>query len=338
MEKLRIGVIGTGMIGSLHAGIYAANPRCDLVGVYDLDAERAADVAGRTGTERFDAMEALLDPAVVDAIAIATPETHRAAPALLAADRGIPMLLEKPLGRSLSQVDDLVGKLTAKKAYAAVNFILHADPRYASMAKLVAEGGIGRTVSFYARRRGSNLGLEHYAKWTDLLSSTLIHDIEMVLAVNGTSVERVFSEAVVRACEGLDSHDAIVATVRFADGAVAIFETSWVQPPLQPEPLEPAFHVIGDGGSVIIEGSSQGMKVLTAQRYTHPDMTHWPALPGGTGGALKASLDMFVDNLLAERPPLVGLKAARAAEAVVQAMKTSIATGMPVNVEPDGAP
>jgi predicted dehydrogenase len=141
-----------------------------------------------------------------------------------------------------------------------------------------------------------------------LLSSTLIHDIEMVLSTNTAPAERVHAEAVIRKCAQWGSHDAVVATMRFEDGAVAMFESSWVMPPTAPDGLDPAFHLIGDGGSIIIEGSSQGMRVSSETGYTHTgrscrtasaalwrgrstclssacatDSRHWSALPRRAG-------------------------------------------------------
>lgn len=329
---LRIGVVGTGTIGELHARIFADNPRCELVAVCDADATRARRVAEALGCAAEPDWRGLL-ARDLDAVSIATPETLRMEPARAAAEKGMKILLEKPLGRSLADVDALVDALVAAGANPAVNFILHADPRFARMKEIVAGGGIGQIATCYARRRGSASGAGKYAPWTDLLSATLIHDIDMCLAVMGGRVERVFAEAVVRRCAQFDCHDAVVATMRFADGAVACLETSWVLPPGWPEPLDPAFHLIGDGGSVVIESSSQGLKVLGTGGYVQPDMTHWPSLAWGVDGALRRSLDIFVDRALSGALPLVGLQAAREAEAVVAAMKQSIECGLPVAPE-----
>lgn len=333
---MRIAVIGTGLIGALHARHLARHPACTLVAVCDTDIAKAQQVAGELGCRAHADFATLLATEVLDAVTIATPESHRLDPAVAAARRGLKILLEKPLGRTLADVDRVVAAMRTEGADPAVNFILHADPRFARMKEIAAAGSIGRPVSTFARRRGTRLGIEKYAPWTDLLSSTLIHDIEMALTVNAALPERVFAEAVVRACAPYGSHDAVVATLRFADGAVALFETSWVLPPGQPEPLDPAFHLIGDGGSVVIEGSSMGIKVLSEQAYTQPDMAHWPVIDGTITGALARSLDAFVDRARAGLPPLVGLDQARRAEAVVDAMKRSIATGAPATVDAGG--
>ena len=57
------------------------------------------------------------------------------------------------------------------------------------------------------------------------------------------------------------------ALIKFADGSIASFETSWVLPKNQPEPLDPSLQVVGDKGSIIVEGSSMGLQIQTENIY-----------------------------------------------------------------------
>ena len=331
---MRIAVIGVGTIGSLHARIFRDDPRCTLVAVCDADPARARTVAANLDCRAHSDFSVMLATEELDAVSVATPETARHAPAVEAARKGLALMLEKPLGRTFGDVAKLVAELRGIGTAPAVNFILHADPRFARMKELVNEGAVGRLVSVFARRRGTRAGIEKYAPWTDLLSSTLIHDIQMTLAITPSVPERAFAEAVVRECAPFGTHDAVVATLRFRDGTIALFEASWVLPTCQPAPLDPAFHVVGDGGMIRIEGADQGMSVLQASGFAQPDMTHWPIdAVGQVEGALAASLKAFVTGTLAGTPPLVGLEEARAAEAVVGAMKNALSEERPVPID-----
>ena len=200
------------------------------------------------------------------------------------------------------------------------------------MKEEIKENKIGNIVTYFARRRGNRLGIKYYAPWTDLLSSTLIHDIQMIIELSSSTPDRVFAEAVIRECKKYNSHDAVIATLRFSDGSIASFETSWVLPENQPEPLDPAFHVIGDKGSIIIEGSSLGMSIHTSKQYSKPDLAHWPTINSLVDGALKRNLDMFLEKALKNSPPLVDLESALLAEKVVYCMKKSIQLKKPVKI------
>ena len=68
-------------------------------------------------------------------------------------------------------------------------------------------------------------------------------------------------------------------------------------PENQPEPLDPAFHVIGDNGSIIIEGSSLGMSIQTNKQYLKPDLAHWPTINSLVDGSLKRNLDLFIEYI-----------------------------------------
>lgn len=325
METLKTAVIGTGLIGSLHARVYRQHPLSNLKAVCDVDMAVAQALASELGVRAYDDFNEMLEQEELDLVSVATPEQHRLQPTEAAAARGLALMLEKPLGTSLADVDKLLAALAGYTPTVAVNFLLHAEPRYAAMRERVRAGEVGAVASYFLRRRGTRAGIEKYAPWTDLLISTAIHDLEMMLSVHPAPVSRVFAEAVVRHCAPYGCEDAIVAVIKFTDGAIASLETSWTLPVGQPEALDPAFHVVGDQGGIFIEGSSHGIRVLREDGYTHPDMTHWPQLPFGIGGAFERSIGLFLEGIADGTPPLVGLEQARRAHELVEALKTSLA-------------
>jgi predicted dehydrogenase len=332
---LRAAVIGTGLIGSLHARFYKDHPLSDLRAVCDVDAGSVQALAKELGVAAYTDHREMVESVDLDFVSIATPEQHRFEPAVACAEKNLALMLEKPLAPTLSEADRLITALDERSAYAAVNFILRADPRFATVLAQVRSGALGQVATYSARRRGSRLGIEKYAPWTDLLISTAIHDIDMMLALNLAPPSRVFAEGVVRQCEPYGCEDAVMGVLRFEDGTIGSVETSWALPPGFPEPLDPAFHVVADHGGAFIDGASHGLKLLTEEVYVHPDMAHWPLLPTGVGGALASSLNQFVKRLFAGEEPLASLEEARNAQEVVAAMKLSIETGRPVDLPLD---
>ena len=333
MNKLKIAVIGTGLVGSFHAETFFRNPNSELVAVCDTDKEKVNSVASKFNCKAYEKFEQLINSETLDAISIATPEQIRIEPAVLSIEKGLKILLEKPLGRNLEQIKSLVDKIKDHNKIISVNFILHEDPRYKLMKEKVKNNEIGNIVSCFARRRGNRFGIEIYAPWTDLLSSTLIHDIQMVMSINKSKPTRVFAEAVIRECEKYNSHDAVMAIMKFDDGSIASFETSWVLPKNQPEPLDPSLHVVGDKGSIIIEGSSMGLEVQTETNYMKPDVANWPIIDSKVDGCLKRGLDKFVDDCIFEQQPEVDIIKAYEAEKIVFAMKKSLKNQLPVNID-----
>ena len=332
MNKLKIAVIGTGLVGSFHAETFFRNPNSELIAVCDIDKEKVNKIANRFKCKAYNEFESLINTEKLDAISIATPEQIRIAPALLAIEKGLKILLEKPLGRNLEDIENLVNKIKNHNKLISVNFILHEDQRYKLMKEKIKNNEIGAIVSCYARRRGNRFGIEIYAPWTDLISSTLIHDIQMVMSINNSKPERVYAEAVIRECAKFNSHDAVMSLIKFTDGSIASFETSWVLPKNQPEFLDPAFHVVGDKGSIIIEGSSMGLQIQTDKSYMKPDLANWPVIDSKVEGCLKRNLDKFIEDCVYDNQPDVDLIKAYEVEKIVFAMKKSIDENRLINL------
>ena len=332
MNKLKIAVIGTGLVGSFHAETFFRNPNSELIAVCDIDKEKVNTIANRFKCKAYNEFESLINTEKLDAISIATPEQIRIAPALLAIEKGLKILLEKPLGRNLKDIENLVNKIKNHNKLISVNFILHEDPRYKLMKEKIKNNEIGEIVSCYARRRGNRFGIEIYAPWTDLISSTLIHDIQMVMSINNSKPARVYAEAVIRECAKFNSHDAVMSLIKFTDGSIASFETSWVLPKNQPEFLDPALHVVGDKGSIIIEGSSMGLQIQTDKSYMKPDLANWPIIDSKVEGCLKRNLDKFIEDCVYDNQPEVDLIKAYEVEKIVFAMKKSIDENRLINL------
>ena len=332
MNKLKIAVIGTGLVGSFHAETFFRNPNSELIAVCDIDKEKVNTIANRFKCKAYNEFESLINTEKLDAISIATPEQIRIAPALLAIEKGLKILLEKPLGRNLEDIENLVNKIKNHNKLISVNFILHEDPRYKLMKEKIKNNEIGEIVSCYARRRGNRFGIEIYAPWTDLISSTLIHDIQMVMSINNSKPERIYAEAVIRECAKFNSHDAVMSIIKFTDGSIASFETSWVLPKNQPEFLDPALHVVGDKGSIIIEGSSMGLQIQTDKSYMKPDLSNWPIIDSKVEGCLKRNLDKFIEDCVYDNQPDVDLIKAYEVEKIVFAMKKSIDENRLINL------
>ena len=104
---LPVGVIGVGVLGRHHARHFAARADARMVGVYDIDQVRAREVAAEWNTRAFDDVDQLL--AEVRAVSIAVPTPVHAAVGLHALDRGVAVLMEKPLAATLEEADRLVG-------------------------------------------------------------------------------------------------------------------------------------------------------------------------------------------------------------------------------------
>ena len=88
-KKLRIAVIGTGLIGSLHAEIYNENNLTELVAVCDINKKVVKKVAKRNDCNYYFNYEEMFKKENLDAVSIATPESIRLKPSIMAANQGL---------------------------------------------------------------------------------------------------------------------------------------------------------------------------------------------------------------------------------------------------------
>ena len=110
-EKLKVGVIGVGYLGRIHAAIYARMPNVELVGVCDVDGDRAAEVAASAGCRSETDHLRLVD--AVDAVSIVVPTSLHRQVALPFLDAGVHMLLEKPVAHSVADAKIIVERARA---------------------------------------------------------------------------------------------------------------------------------------------------------------------------------------------------------------------------------
>ena len=93
-EKIKVGVVGVGVLGHHHTRLYKANPDAELVGVYDVSPGAAADIGREYGVPAFDTVAALAEKC--DALTVAVPATSHYETAMPLIEMGKHILMEKP--------------------------------------------------------------------------------------------------------------------------------------------------------------------------------------------------------------------------------------------------
>ena len=142
---IRIGLIGTGRIGSLHARLVARDvPGLVLSAVFDVDAGAAGKVARDLGVEVASAAAELISSATTDAIAICTSTDTHVDLVLAASQTRKPVFLEKPVSLELAEVDRVLAAVDDAGSYLQVGFNRRFDPGHASVRAAIAGGEIGR--------------------------------------------------------------------------------------------------------------------------------------------------------------------------------------------------
>ena len=207
-DKVCVGVVGVGYLGRFHALIYSRMPGIELVGVVDADGQRAQEVAQEAGCAALASQDDLLGR--VDAVSIVVPTTLHLEVARPFLERGIHMLLEKPIAPSREEGETIV-QLAERNG--AILQIGHLERFNAGVMELARR--IDRPRFIEAHRMG---GFLERATDVDVVSDLMIHDIDIILSL-------VRSEIVSIAAVGtpvLTRHvDIANARLEFASGTVA---------------------------------------------------------------------------------------------------------------------
>jgi len=215
MSKLRVGVIGTGHMGTIHTRALSRLAEADLVGVYDSDREKAREIAGRYGTRAFGNIEDLLREA--EAVVVATPTNTHLEVCLMALERGLHVLVEKPLAHDLASGEAIVAKANEKGLTLAVGYVERFNP-----GLLAASEYIENPMYIEAMRlapynpRGTDV---------DVITDLMVHDIDIVLRHMGEEPEHFTCIGVPVLTEDIDIAN---ARLEFPSGRIASLTASRV--------------------------------------------------------------------------------------------------------------
>jgi predicted dehydrogenase len=203
-DTVRVAVVGAGHLGRHHARLYAALPQAELVGVADVRPERARQVAEAYGAQAFadyrDAIEQ------VDAASIAVPTESHFAVARDFIERGRPVLIEKPMARSLGEADHLLELADARGVPIQVGHIERFNP-----ALLAAREHLTRPLYIVCERRGP---FSFRSLDIGVVLDLMIHDLDILLDLVAGQVSSVEAVGV----PVLTPHEDIAnARITFAD-------------------------------------------------------------------------------------------------------------------------
>jgi predicted dehydrogenase len=212
--EVRVAVVGVGALGQHHARVYAALPDVRLTGVYDVDAARAAEVAGRHGCGVFPHLGDLLAAADAVSVAVPTVDHHRVARSLLEAGKDV--LLEKPMTATLEEAEDLIRLADERRAVLQVGHIERFNPAV-DVLRTVARP---RFIEVHRLGSFSPRSLD-----IDVVLDLMIHDLDIVLSLDGSEAVQVDAVGVPVLTPRVDIAN---VRLRFASGLIANLTASRV--------------------------------------------------------------------------------------------------------------
>ncbi len=211
---LRVGLIGAGSMGALHARVLAGSAATELAWIADPD-----HVAGQRLAERF-VSTWIPEPDIsqVDAVVIAAPTEFHHGYAMAVVDAGLPLLVEKPIADTLAHVDTVIETSRQRDTVLMCGLLERFNPAARTASDIAREPVHVTTVrhSPYAERIR-----------TGVAADLLIHDIDLVVRLMGQPPSAATGHyGYFEPRSETASEDVAEATLRFANGEIATLSVS----------------------------------------------------------------------------------------------------------------
>lgn len=304
---LKIGVIGVGSMGKNHARLYAELPGVELIGVADVNETLTTSIARSYGCKSFADYHDLLDEGL-DALSIVVPTTLHKKVALDAIQKGISVLVEKPIADTVENADEIIKVARQNKVKLMVGHVERFNPAIIKLKELVDSGLLGKVVSISAKRVGPyNPRIRDVGIVLDLGT----HDIDIMSYLYGEKIKEVYASAgtIVHSHE-----DHAIITLSFGSGSSGVIDTNWLTPHKVRN-----LTVIGSQGIAEVNYIEETLRIFD-QEWVR-DAKIEKAEP------LKLELLHFIDCVQHDKKPLVSGEDGRHALAVALAAVESARTG-----------
>ena len=197
---IRIGIIGCGKIAQVrHLPEYAANPHVELAGYYDLNTQRAQEMAAQYGGKVYDSYFDLLNDPSIDAVSICVENRSHAEITTYALYAGKHVLCEKPMAVTLAECESMVAAAERNGKHLMIGHNMRFDPVHRKAKELLDGGIIGDIITFRATMGNAgpeNWSLEAGSTWffdkqkaaMGALSDLGIHKVDLLQYLTGQKV------------------------------------------------------------------------------------------------------------------------------------------------------
>jgi myo-inositol 2-dehydrogenase/D-chiro-inositol 1-dehydrogenase len=230
MKKLRVGIIGAGRIGRLHAEHLAFRlPEAALSAIADVNGDAARKVAESCGIPRVlrDSKELLADSGI-DAVLICSPTETHADLVVQAARAGKHIFCEKPIDHSLAKIDLALEEVGRSGVKFQVGFNRRFDPNFARVRAAVAQGEIGTPHLLHIVSRDPGPPPISYVKTSGgIFLDMTIHDFDMARFLVGDEVESIYADGGVRVDPEIGKAgdlDTVLIVLRFKNGVMGTID------------------------------------------------------------------------------------------------------------------
>jgi predicted dehydrogenase len=303
-RELRIGLAGLGSMGRNHLRVLSSRPNVRLCALADPVPDALAAATAQTGAQGFAEPLVMLAEADLDAVVVAAPTMAHLPIAMAAIERGIAVLVEKPLAAS---TDDALRLVTASRQHGVpvqVGHVERFNPAVLELGRLLAEGWLSTVYAIASRRAGPfPARIRDVGVTVDLAT----HDVDIISWIAGERPVRVYAETAQRL--HATHEDLLFGLVHFPSGATGMLDVNWLTPAKRRQLV-----VTGEEGMFELDYLTQRLTFTKSPDLARPTLIGGYAptfeaepvtIPVAEAEPLAAEIDAFVDVVRRGGRPVV---------------------------------
>ena len=340
MQKVNIGIIGTGWCGGIRAETCAASPYVSELHIAEIKEARLKEVADKTrpATATTDYRALLRNDDIHAIIVSATPETVHYPMAKETLLAGKHLLLEKPIALSLAEADELIDLARSKSLLFTIGYSQRFNPKFAYVKRSIVDGTIGQPVSaLVSRHITRNLGNKISGRIKlSPAAMEATHDIDFVLwCFEPRKPVRVYAQLVHKIMQSTNgAPDCVWIIVTLDDGSVFTIGAGWVLPPAYPNFSSTWIEMVGTEGAIMVDDSHRDVSLNTMKRGIEFPLSTMPGekVEHVYAGPMEAETIHFLDCVARGKQPLVTAEHARMVMQVYQAADQSAEENRPIDI------
>lgn len=333
-RKIKVGIIGAGRIGKLHAENIKANfYDVELKSIADIYAERIKDWANNIGISQvYDDYKKVIEDPEIDAILVCSSTDTHCQLIIEAAKAGKHVFCEKPIDFDLGKINTALEEVKKAGVKLQIGFQRRFDPHFRRAKKYIEEGKVGEIHIIKITSRDPEPPPIEYIKVSGgIFLDMTIHDFDMARFLAGSEVEEVFACGAVKvdpAIGEVGDIDTAVVNLKFENGVLAVIDNSRKAAYGYDQRVE----VFGSKGCIRVENVADSNVItssaegIISEKPKHFFIERYK-------DAYIAEIREFIDSILNDREPTVSGRDGLEPVLIGIAAKKSLEEGRPVKVK-----
>jgi len=321
---LNAAVIGIGSMGKNHARIYDSISDVNLVAVSDID-EKSKGIADKYGAKFYIDYKEMLNNEKIDLISIAVPTKYHKEVALLAIEKEINVLLEKPIAIDVTNAKNIIDSAAKKDVKLMIGHIERFNPAIIELKKRLGKNELGKIYKIDVQRIGP---FPRRIADVGVIIDLSVHDIDIINYLIDSKPKRICSEIQQKLHPNYE--DSLIALIRYQNDVLAVLNVNYLSPMKTREIL-----VFGEKGMFKVNYLTQQLKFYENPSFGENGKDLFHNVTEGKEilfkinkkESLLSEIEEFIECVKEDRQPLIngenGLYALEVAYHIQKAAKNS---------------